>query len=135
MRSLLENLLELDRTTKKNGFIEMAEPRAARHHAARKRLSATDEHGSHGYGKPTQKLYPCPSVKIRGQTAFPNHNRYDETNDQHRQDPRPRTPRLPWQPHARSRSPHFRWPLRSRDGAFRPFHRLEGGAQTAFRHG
>src|SRR3546814_8022142 len=51
MRSLLETLLELDRTTKKNGFIEMASPRAARHHAARQRLSATDDTGAHGSGK------------------------------------------------------------------------------------
>src|SRR3546814_4776318 len=76
-------------------------------------------------------LYPGPSVKIHGQTAFPNHNRYDETNDQHRQDPRPRNPRLPWQPHARSRSHACRWQLRSRDGAFRSFHRFEGGGRTA----
>src|SRR3546814_20794997 len=125
MRSLLENLLELDRTTKKNGFIEMAEPRAARHHAARKRLSATDEHGSHGYGKPTQKLYPCPSVKIRGQTAFPNHNRYAETNDPHRQDPPPPTPQLPWHTQAPSRSQACPSPPRAPAGHFPIFPRSE----------
>src|SRR3546814_15984691 len=41
MRVLLETLLELDRTTKKNGFIEMASPRAVRHHAASTQLSPT----------------------------------------------------------------------------------------------
>src|SRR3546814_776969 len=55
MRALLETLLELDRTTKKNGFSEIAYPRAAHHHAARKRLSSTVEHGSKRYGKPTKK--------------------------------------------------------------------------------